>query len=408
MSKPRHVVLITRVLPQHNIGGMQAIAWDLARTFARSGNKVTVLTAEVTGRPSSFVEEGVHVVALPGTSWRRYGARWWRESELNFRRDLAAECDALLSVSAAGFGLLRFRKEFPKIPFVMQSHGTSLGEVRSKWKTRSPKALLSSLRNLVWLVKDLCSYGRFDAIAAVGEVVAEELHTMPISWALAAERVHTIPNGIDTERFSPNPVCGRVVREKLGWQGAKVVVSASRLHRQKGVHHGLDAFSLLEKMQGDVRYLIVGDGPERTALEVQAEKLGLTHKVHFTGAVSRDELPQYLQAADAMLFTTTRVEGLPLNVLEALAVGLPAVVSKHLFQNDALAESSHIFRVKQSEAASVAEGLVSALRIAELSISALPREYSLAECANSYLELFERISEQKSAVNGTSSLDRNA
>jgi len=225
---------------------------------------------------------------------------------------------------------------------------------------------------------------------------------------LEAARIHTIPNGIDTERFSPNPACGRGVREKLGWHGAKIIVSASRLHRQKGVHLGLDAFSLLEKRQGDVRFLIVGDGPERNALEVQAEKLGLAHKVHFTGAVSRDQLPQYLQAADAMLFTTTRVEGLPLNVLEALAVGLPAVVSEHLFQSDLLAESPHIFRVKQADARVVAEGMKRALQRAALGGAELPCEYSLKKCADTYLELFERIFEQNTGMKRVIASGRNA
>jgi len=398
MKQRMHIVMLTRVLPHHSIGGMQAIAWDLARAFVRNGNKVTVVTTEVVGRHVRFVEDGVHVIALPKISWRRYGSRWWRESRRVFLRELATDCDALLSVSAAGFGLLALKAAFPDIPFVLQAHGTSLGEVRSKWKTRRPMALLSSLRNLAYLCRDIFYFPHFDAITAVGQAVADDLQAVPICWKLDSKLVHVIPNGIDSEHFRPDAASGQKLRESMGWRGVKVIVSASRLHRQKGVHLGLDAFSLLEKMQEDVRFLIVGDGPERHALEAHAEKLGLAHKVHFTGAISRDQLPQYLQAADVMLFTTTRVEGLPMNVLEALAVGLPAVVSEHLFQNDSLAENSNIFRVEQASAVAVAHAMERALKQSMSKESALPHEYSLAKCATTYLELFNKISTRNAVM----------
>jgi glycosyltransferase involved in cell wall biosynthesis len=217
--------------------------------------------------------------------------------------------------------------------------------------------------------------------------------------------VHVIPNGIDTEHFKPDTARGRRLRESLGWCNARIVVSSSRLHRQKGVHLGLEAFAQLEKKRNEVRYLIVGGGPELAALQEQAKELGIDHKVHFVGAVSRDQLPSYLQAADTMLFTTTRVEGLPLNVLEALAVGIPAVVSKHLFRDDSLSNSPCIHRVDQRDPGAVADALELALEVPCSTQCALPREYSLAECARTYLDLFEKISEQK-AVSKIANLPR--
>ena len=398
-----HIVILTRVLPHHSVGGMQTVAWDLARTFVLQGCRVTIITTEVPGRAPQFVDEGVFIEAIPGTSWKKYGARWWRRSRDVFKAELVEHCDIVLSVSAAGFGLLPLRVDYPNIPFVMQAHGTSFGEVRSKWRTHSPKAILGSLRNLGWIAKDLVSYRHFDAIAVVGGTVWSDFLSRPIRWAVPGSHVHLILNGIDTDLFRPDAEARRRMRADMGWQDETcVVVSCCRLHRQKGIHLGLDAFAALQKKHsGDVRYLIVGDGPERAALEKQVRKLKLVDKVYFTGSVRREIIPGYLQAADAMLFTTTHSEGLPLNVLEAISVGLPTIVSDHLFRGLPLRD--YVCAVPPSDPIAISTALELALSRTDLSQEMLPPEYSLQGCASSYLSLFEQLSHDGlSAVGGTS------
>ncbi|HUN74756.1 MAG TPA: glycosyltransferase family 4 protein [Steroidobacteraceae bacterium] len=382
------------VLPHHCIGGMQAVAWDLARAFVRTGVGVTVLTAEIPGRPAAIEDEGVAIRALPGTSWRHYGSGWWRATRRVFKQELIGRCDLLFSVSAGGFGLLPLRERIPHVPFVMQAHGTSMGEVVSKWRSRSVRAMATSARNVAWILKDLAAYPQFDAIVAVGDRVAHDLAAWPASYAVDEKRVHVIRNGIDTGTFRPDNAARRRVRAELGWdEDFKVVISASRLHRQKGVAYGLEAFALLAKNRQDLRYLIVGEGPELQALRERAASLGIGDQVRFAGGVSRDRMPAYLNAADVMMFTTTRVEGEPLNVLEALAVGLPAVVSEHLYTGSP--PSDQILLARPNDRTAVAAALQRALAIPVRREGKLPVGYSAAASIEQYLSLFESLRQRR-------------
>lgn len=397
MSSLRHVVMAASVLPHHSIGGMQSVAWDLARALVAVGLEVTVLTAEIPGREPEFVDAGVVIRALPKTRWRHYGPRWWRATRNVFESGPIERCDLLLSVSAAGFGLLRLRERIPGVPFVMQAHGTSMSEFVSKWRARSLKSMLTSARNLAWIAKDMAAYPRFDAIVAVGDRVAHDLATAPTRWAVDPTKVHVIRNGIDTATFHPDPDAGRRVRAELGW-GAdlQVVVSASRLHQQKGLSHGLRAFAHLAAERTDLRYLVVGDGPELAALRREAASLRIDRHVHFAGMVGRAAMPAYLNAADVMLFTTTHVEGEPLNVLESLAVGLPAVVSRHLYPGTP--PSDQIRRATPTDPAEVAAAVQSTLALRTPRKSRLPPAYAASAAVAQYVALFERLVHERAAA----------
>ena len=397
MTSLRHVVMAASVLPHHCIGGMQTVAWDLARALVAGGLEVTVLTAELPGRESEFIDSGVVIRPLPKTRWRHYGPNWWRATRKAFESGPIERCDLLLSVSAAGFGLLPLRKRIPRVPFVMQAHGTSMGEFVSKWRARSLKSMLTSARNLAWVAKDMAAYPRFDAIVAVGDRVAHALATSPTRWAADPGKIHVIRNGIDTATFHPDPDAGRRVRAELGWNpDLQVVVSASRLHRQKGLSHGLRAFAHLAAGRTDLRYLIVGDGPELAALRRETESLRIDRYVHFAGPVGRAAMSAYLNAADVMLFTTTHVEGEPLNVLESLAVGLPAVVSRHLYGGTP--PSDQISLATPTDPAEVATAVKSALARRAPRLPRLPPAYTASATVAQYVALFERLARERATA----------
>lgn len=381
--RPAHLAMLSRTLPFHSIGGMQAVAWDLARQFAADGVRVSLLTTRIPGRPAQFEEDGVEVVAFAEAAPERYSAAWWRHSRGYFEERLMGSVTGVLSVSAAAYGVLPLKPRLPRVPFVFQAHGTALGEFLSKWRTRRLKALLTSLRNLLWVFKDLYAYPRFDTVVAVGSAVETELRRPPIRWALPADRIRLIRNGIDASAFARDPAVRERMRRNLGLgEGERLVVSASRLHRQKGVDLGLRAFARLAGEDPAVRYLIVGDGPERGELEALSRALGVMDRVIFAGAIAREQLPEWLQAGDAFLFTTTCTEGLPLNILEALAVGLPAVVSDSL--QSVIEISPAVQGVNPSDTVAVAEALRRALAIGPQPGGLLPEPYTLDHCARQY------------------------
>ena len=100
------------------------------------------------------------------------------------------------------------------------------------------------------------------------------------------------------------------------------LVAVGRLVPQKGFDVLLDAFARVAPAHPDWSLLVLGDGPERPRLEAQAARLGLSGRVAMPGQVA-DPLP--LLAGSDLFVMSSRYEGLPMALLEALACGLPAV-----------------------------------------------------------------------------------
>ena len=104
-------------------------------------------------------------------------------------------------------------------------------------------------------------------------------------------------------------------------------VALGRLCHQKGYDLMLETFAAACEQRRDLRLYIIGDGPDREALEKQRDELGLREKVSFLGNQANPYA--YMSKMDAFL-STSRYEGQPLNIMEAMAVGLPLYCAKNL------------------------------------------------------------------------------
>jgi glycosyltransferase involved in cell wall biosynthesis len=134
-------------------------------------------------------------------------------------------------------------------------------------------------------------------------------------------RLHVVPNGVDLTRFKPSRRARAQARLELGIPGdAWVVGTVGRLSPEKAQGLLVDAMAA---QLGDRRQLVlVGDGPERAALTARIAATGKARHIHMTGA--RSDVQNMLAAFDAFALTS-RTEGLPLVLLEAMAMGLPVV-----------------------------------------------------------------------------------
>jgi len=133
--------------------------------------------------------------------------------------------------------------------------------------------------------------------------------------------VVTIPNG---QEIIPNGYLGK----KMNDSGKRpVFVFCGRLdQRHKGLDLLLEGFSRYHANRGSGSLWIIGDGPHRTQLTKQVENLSLNESVIFWDPLFGDEKLNRLAKADVFVHTS-RWEGLPTAVLEAAAIGLPALVS---------------------------------------------------------------------------------
>jgi len=164
------------------------------------------------------------------------------------------------------------------------------------------------------------------ATVAVSPTVAERLR----HWGVSGPRIRVIPNGIDAPRFRYDEVRRKEARAYYGLpEDAYVVGGVGRL--APGKRFDL-LVSALSRLPGDVRLLLVGGGPEETALRRSARALGVADRVVLTGErpylpSPRDEAPGLVGLLSAMdvLVSPSAQEAFGLAVVEALAAGLPVL-----------------------------------------------------------------------------------
>jgi glycosyltransferase involved in cell wall biosynthesis len=160
---------------------------------------------------------------------------------------------------------------------------------------------------------------RWGWFAALSADAREEL----LARGVPGERIFTLPNGVDLQVHRPATAEGRArLREQLGLAPDRFVgVFVGRLHPVKDVDTLLKAAAIVPELE----LVIVGDGPERTRLEAAAARLGIHSRVRFHGFSSR--VVDVLRAADAFLLSS-HGEGMSNALLEAMACGLPCLVSR--------------------------------------------------------------------------------
>lgn len=378
------ILMVSRALPFHSLGGMEAVAWDYARSFRDIGHDVTILTSAGDHFALEGWAEGIRIETIHAR-YRRYSGVWWRRSA-DFFDSEGQSFDVVLSIGrGARTMVLRRRQRHPV--FVLQAHGTSWGELISKWRQRRVSAALKSAINLLGLWEDRLFSG-VDAVIAVGPPVYSDLKRLPTRWTIGSVPTHLIENGIPEDRFAFDNVARQACRDQLQLPPhSRVVLCASRLHPQKGVWEAIEGFLLAAPSQPELHLIIAGAGPDEARLKARSVNSEAADRIHFLGIIPRDRLSDWLSAADVFLFSTKRAEGLPLNVLEALAAGLPIVASIHVSD-----PRFGAIAVNPIDPASIAKGITSAIElISEDRATRLPGEFTLKHSAARYVELFSQL-----------------
>lgn len=163
-------------------------------------------------------------------------------------------------------------------------------------------------------------------VALASHVIAPSTHVgrLVAGWGVPADRIHVVYNAVDGEVFAGLPDRA-TVRTELGWSpSTPTIVTVGRLTHVKGVDLAIEALAALPDA---VRLVVVGDGPDSDALANLANRLGVAHRVEFTGRKSLSEVARYLAAGDVFVLAS-RTEGLPHVVLEAMLAGTPVVATR--------------------------------------------------------------------------------
>ena len=174
-------------------------------------------------------------------------------------------------------------------------------------------------------------------------IPSESMRSILVNDYGLVDRFTVIPTGIDIAPYKRAD--GAALRSERGWTDDKVIISVGRLAEEKNWVTLLQAFALAQKIQPNIRLVLLGDGPQAEALRQLVGELGITERVTFTGKVPFNEVPNYFKAADLFAFASiTETQGLV--TLEAMASGLPVVAVDASGTRDILEDGKQGFLVQ--------------------------------------------------------------
>lgn len=138
------------------------------------------------------------------------------------------------------------------------------------------------------------------------------------------DRIYRFPWGVDLDHFTPRGLAA--LRENLGWQDKFVFLSNRSFEPIYGVDVTLQAFIKAAQLEPEIRLLLFGKGSQESQLRRLVTETGVADKVHFGGYVDRAGLPDSYRSADVFL-SASHCDGSSVSLMEALACGVPAIVS---------------------------------------------------------------------------------
>jgi glycosyltransferase involved in cell wall biosynthesis len=286
------------------VGGAELLAARLARQLGNSYRFVFVCLDELGMVGRELRGDGFPVFVLsrrPGVDWntaRRLAGLLRRQ-----RVDLLHAHQYTPFFYTATARLL-----YRRPPILFTEHG--------RWYPDYPRRKRIVLNRLV--------LQRRDRVVGVGESVRQALID---NEGISADRVSVIYNGIDVARYQQNGSDTRwSIRRELGLRPDDVVVvQVARLDYLKDHLTAVRTMARVTACRGDVRLILVGDGPEQATIQQEICRCGLGEHVRLLGL--RTDVARLLAASDVFLLTSIS-EGIPLTVIEAMAAGLPVVSTR--------------------------------------------------------------------------------
>lgn len=303
-------------------GGIEILIYSI---FSKLAESTAVVTFDAPGGADFDVVSPVHTVRISprGECWAPYlDAGLFRIHPMFYylrrlaspvHQVIAERKPELLYVSHlyAGLIALRFKRTYG-LPYILFAHGNEFMPSRSsKTKILESRLIPAVLRNA-------------SAVIAISIYTADLVQR----WVPEPLPITTIPLGpglVDLETANCKHHRG---------DSTPILLSVSRLVSRKGHDTVLQAVSTLSQEFPNLRYVIVGDGPERSRLMGLAKTLGVDKRVDFVGEVDDTELARWYQNADIFVLPVRHdpgqreVEGFGIVFLEANAFGLPVVAGR--------------------------------------------------------------------------------
>jgi glycogen(starch) synthase len=315
------VMMLTWEFPPRIIGGISPHVYHLAKSLARNGVKVYVVTCDFPGAPEHEIVDGVEVFRVdsyknPSPNF----ATWVYLMNVNMQKEAAAlvnrlggEVDIFHAhdwlVANAGIGLKHvFRK-----PLLATIHSTEIGR---------RNGLHFDYERMIHETEAWLTYEAWKVICCSNYMVSH------VRWAfgLPEDKLIMVPNGVNIQEYTRNRNADlRQFRRKFALPEEKLVLYVGRLVFEKGTHVFVNAVpKILGKV--DAKFVVVGNGYMKEPLSNLVKGMGLVHKVMFTGFVDDETLKNLQRCADVSVVPSL-FEPFGIVALEAMAAKSPVVVS---------------------------------------------------------------------------------
>lgn len=310
------ILIISHEYPPIGGGGANA-CFFLTREFAKKGHQVTVITAQFENLAHcEATGEGARIIRVPCRRGNKekssfsemlsYLLSAWRRADALLKKEKYDICLTFFGIPSGPLALHLKRKY--QLPYVVRFGGGDIPGAQKRFKY-----LYTMLAPVVRAIWKNASH-----LIANSEGLKKRALAFEDRYA-----VDIIENGVDNLFFVPGG------REKEA--EAVVILFVSRLIEGKGLQYLIPELpeiqeSVRQKTGRGVRLVIVGDGPYRAALEELTAGAGARELVRFEGRKDKEQVQRYYQAADLFVLPSLS-EGMPNVVLEAMASGLPIVMT---------------------------------------------------------------------------------
>lgn len=306
------------------LGGAERQVASLAPGLRARGIRPVVVTRALEGRPMRDEIEGVPVVRIPDHGPKPIASLRF---VMGARRELRAldpdVIHAFDTLTPSVIALAHRRRHGTPVLVKLLRSG-DIGDLAVLKRKRFGERRIRSLITGV------------DRFVAISTDIADEVRRLGVS----DERIACIPNGVDTERFHP-------VRDGHP-DGVPRVIATGRLAPEKRLEEVAARWARVRERHPTAELVLVGDGPARAAIERHAG-------IRLLGR--RDDVPDLLRTADVYV-SASNAEGLSNSLLEAMATGLPCVVTDVGGVRDVIVQGVHGIVVEPDALDSLIEQVV--------------------------------------------------
>jgi glycosyltransferase involved in cell wall biosynthesis len=316
------------------------------------------------------------------------------------RRDISPLSDTVALLKMAAL-FLRLK---PDVVHTHMSKAGMLGRTAARW-TGVPVVVHSArgwaftddlprVKRSLYACIERVSARRTDRIVAVSRSLIDE----GLEYGVGTrEQYQVIRSGIDTGRFAQSrdlPVHG--LRQRMGIpESAPIVGSVMGLTSKKAPFEFLEVCGIVLGKRADVHVVVVGDGELRREFEAAIGRMGLLGRIHLTGLV--EDVRPFLAMFDTFLLTS-RWEGLPRVVLEALSAGVPVVSSDAGGVSELLPKARGLFIERAGSLVTLSRRVLECLELGDSgdsTLTGLPEEFDIDFVIREHLALYAELAGRK-------------